>query len=136
MDLDRELTSHRTPRLERPPSVLVVDDEDDFLELTEMFLEGEGFRVFKARSASEAMWQALKHRPDVALVDLYIPGGDGFQILRAFRNEPETSDMPVFACTAADLEDARGVLRAGFDGHFPKPVNWEKLREIVRALTR
>jgi CheY-like chemotaxis protein len=113
---------------------LVVDDEEDFLELTELFLASEGVRVVKARSASEAVWKAFTDPPDLALVDLHLPGGSGFQVLRALRNEPETRDIPVFACTGADLDEPTGVLRAGFDGHFPKPINWPRLREVFRRL--
>jgi CheY-like chemotaxis protein len=129
-------TTRRPPRLETRPSILVVDDEEDFLELTELFLEGDGYRVLRARSASEAMWQALHNRPDLALVDLYIPGGDGFQILRALRTEPETRHLPVFACTAADLRDAHRVLEAGFDAHFPKPIDWPRLRALLKGVIR
>lgn len=121
-------------RLDRPPSVLVVDDEEDFLELTEMFLTSDGFLVEKARSASEALWLALRNPPDLIVLDLMLPGADGFQVLRALRAEPETRGIPVFACSALDIRDARKVLSAGFDGHFPKPVNWPGLRSVLRRL--
>jgi CheY-like chemotaxis protein len=121
-------------RAGRAPHVLVVDDEEDFLELTELFLAGDGFRILKARSAGEALWLALRQPPDLAIVDLVVPPGDGFQILRALRAEPETAGIPVFACSAAEIQDARGILRAGFDGHFPKPVNWPGLRDVLRTL--
>jgi CheY-like chemotaxis protein len=128
--------SQREVRAGRPPRVLVVDDEEEFLELTELFLVGDGFFVQKARSAKEALRLASREPPDLALLDLYIPGGDGFHILRALRAEPETRGIPVFACSGADLKSPRGVLDAGFDGHFPKPVNWPSLRDLLRKLTR
>jgi CheY-like chemotaxis protein len=126
------------PRLRpgRVPHVLVVDDEEDFLELTEMFLAADGLRVTTARSPSEALWHAARTPPDLALLDLLLPHGNGLQILRALRAEPETRDIPIFACTAAEIEDVQGVLRAGFDGHFPKPVNWQGLRQVIRNLFR
>ncbi|MBI4511656.1 MAG: response regulator [Deltaproteobacteria bacterium] len=121
-------------RQDRVPSVLVVDDEEDFLELTELFLEADGIRIMKARSASEALWHALRTPPDIVFLDLMLPGADGFQVLRALRSEPETRDIPVFACSAADIGDGHRILRAGFDGHFPKPVNWPRLRQVLRRL--
>jgi CheY-like chemotaxis protein len=126
----------RWPRIRRGrvPHILVVDDEEDFLELTEMFLVGDGFRVSKARSPSEALWAAAQSPPDLAILDLLLPHGNGIQILRALRSEAETADIPIFACTAADIQDVEGILRVGFDGHFPKPVNWPKLREVIRRL--
>ncbi len=132
--LEDRLARWRATRRERVPRVLVVDDEDDFLELSELFLSADGYGVIKAHSASEAMSEVMKNPPDMALLDLYIPGGDGFQILRALRSEPSTRDIPVFATTGADLEDVAGVLKIGFDGHFPKPVNWPGLRDVLRRL--
>jgi CheY-like chemotaxis protein len=118
----------------RAPRVLVVDDEEDFLELTEMFLSADGFEVHTAKSASEALWSALKDPPDLVFLDLMLPGANGFQVLGALRAEPETRDVPVFACSALDIRDAERVLAAGFDGHFPKPVNWPGLRNVLRGL--
>jgi CheY-like chemotaxis protein len=135
-DTEDRLARWRATRPDRPPRVLVVDDEDDFLELSELFLAADGYGVIKAHSASEAMSEVKRDPPDLALLDLYIPGGDGFQILRQLRSDPATRDIPIFATTGADLKDAKGVLRVGFDGHFPKPVNWPGLREILRDLLR
>jgi len=112
----------------------VVDDEEDFLELSEIALAEAGYGVIKARSAEEAMRLVAEEPPDIAFLDLYIPGGDGFQILKALRNTTATRDIPIFATTGADLKDAQGVLKVGFDGHFPKPVNWGGLRDIIRKL--
>jgi CheY-like chemotaxis protein len=136
LDSVDRLARWRATRKERVPRVLVVDDEDDFLELSELFLASAGYGVVKAHSAAEAMSEVRRNPPDLALLDLYIPGGDGFQILRALRSEPSTRDIPVFATTGADLEDVEGVLRIGFDGHFPKPVNWPGLRDVLRNLLR
>jgi CheY-like chemotaxis protein len=132
--MDDRLARWRSKRVSPVPRVLVVDDEDDFLELSELFLAADGWGVIKAHSAEEAMKAVREEPPDFALVDLYIPGRDGFEVLRELRNEPTTEDIPVFATTAADLDDAEGLLRIGFDGHFPKPVNWPRLREVLRLL--
>lgn len=120
--------------LDRAPKVLIVDDEEDFLELTELFLQADGFRVVKAKSATEALWYALREPPDAIVLDLKLPGADGFQVLRVLRAEPETRDIPIFACSAADIRDQAALLAAGFDAHFPKPIHWSRLRELLRAL--
>jgi CheY-like chemotaxis protein len=133
-DTEDRLTRWRATRTRPVPQLLVVDDEDDFLELTEIFLGSAGWGVAKAHSAEEAMRIVRERPPDFALVDLYIPGRDGFQVLKELRAEPTTSDIPIFATTAADLDDAEGLLRIGFDGHFPKPVNWPRLRELLKKL--
>lgn len=131
---DEPLGAWARAHRDRQPRVLVVDDEEDFLELTEMFLSADGFKVLKAKSASEALWMALKTPPDLVFLDLMLPGANGFQILHALRSEPETAHIPVFACSALDIRDAQNVLSAGFDGHFPKPVNWTGLRSVLRRL--
>ncbi len=133
-DFEDRLTRWRATRTARVPRVLVVDDEEDFLELSELFLAADGYGVIKARSAAEAMSEVKRSPPDMALLDLYIPGGDGFAIMRALRSEPATRDIPIFATTGADLKDVEGVLRIGFDGHFPKPVIWPGLRDVLRRL--
>lgn len=133
-DLEDRLSRWRRTRVSPTPRVLVVDDEEDFLELSEMALTQDGYGVVTARSADEAMRRVAEEPPDIAFLDLYIPGGDGFQILKALRAQPATRDIPIFATTGADLKDAAAVLRVGFDGHFPKPVNWSGLLDIIRKL--
>ncbi len=135
-DEEGRIERWRSTRTSAVPRVLVVDDEDDFLELSELFLAADGWGVLKAHSADEAMKFVKEGPPDFALVDLYIPGRDGFQVLKDLRAEPSTTDIPVFATTAADLDDAEGLLRIGFDGHFPKPVNWPRLRQILKTLVK
>jgi two-component system sensor histidine kinase/response regulator len=134
VDLEDRLSRWRRTRVNPTPRVLVVDDEEDFLELSEMALTKAGFGVIKARSGDEALRLSAEDPPDIAFLDLYIPGGDGFQIMKALRAQTSTRDIPIFATTGADLDDAEGVLRVGFDGHFPKPVNWSGLRDIIRKL--
>src|SRR5688572_21805953 len=68
-------------QLDHVPLVLAVDDEEDFLELTELFLGGAGIRVVKARSATEALWHAMATPPDLIFLDLMLPHVDGFQVL-------------------------------------------------------
>jgi CheY-like chemotaxis protein len=135
-EMEDRLNRWRSTRTSPVPRVLVVDDEDEFLELSELFLAADGWGVVKAHSADEAIRLVRERPPDFALVDLYIPGRDGFQVLKDLRAEPATQDIPIFATTAADLDDAEGLLRIGFDGHFPKPVNWPRLREVLRTLVK
>lgn len=134
VDIEDRLSRWRRTRLTATPRVLVVDDEEDFLELSEHILGEAGFGVIKARSADEAMKRVAEQAPDIAFLDLYIPGGDGFQILKALRAQPSTRDIPVFATTGADLKEIDTLLKVGFDGHFPKPVNWPGLSELLHKL--
>jgi len=124
-----------TPRLARPPRVLLVDDEDDFLELTKEILESSGFIVECARAAGEAVARAVANPPDVILLDILLPGCDGLEILETLRNEPETSEVPVLACTALGQRESGALLvQAGFDGMVSKPIDWHDLERLLTAV--
>jgi CheY-like chemotaxis protein len=123
------------PRLARPPRVLLVDDEEEFLELTKEILEGAGFTVECARAAGEAVARAIVNPPDVILLDILLPGCDGMEILDTLRTEPETSDVPVLACTALGHRESGALLvDAGFDGLVTKPIDWHDLSRMLTAV--
>jgi CheY-like chemotaxis protein len=120
-------------RLDSPPRVLIVDDEEDFLELTAELLRGVGYEVECARAAGEAIARAVRNPPDVILLDILLPGCDGLEILDILRNEPETADVPVLACTALGQRDSGSLLpHAGFDGLVSKPIDWPELARTLR----
>ena len=120
-------------RLDSPPRVLIVDDEEDFLELTAELLRRQGFEVECARYAGEAIARAVRNPPDVILLDILLPGVDGLEILDILRNEPETKGVPVLACTALGQRDSGELLpHAGFDGLVSKPIDWPELQRTLR----
>lgn len=124
-----------SPRLARPPRVLLVDDEEDFLELTKEILEGAGFIVECARAAGEAVARAVANPPTVILLDILLPGCDGLEILETLRGEPETAEVPVLACTALGQRDSGPLLvDAGFDGLVSKPIDWQELERLLTAV--
>jgi CheY-like chemotaxis protein len=121
-------------RLAGPPRVLLVDDEEDFLELTSLFLKSAGYEVECARAADEAVARAVRHPPDVILLDILLPGCDGLEILETLRSEPETAGVPVVACTALGHRDSGPLLvHAGFDGLVAKPIDWRELDRLLRS---
>jgi CheY-like chemotaxis protein len=116
------------------PRILIVDDEEEFLELTTAFLRGAGFEVECARAAGEAVARAVRHPPDVILLDILLPGCDGLDILDTLRSEPETRTVPVLACTALSQRDSGPLLvSAGFDGLINKPIDWRSLAQAINA---
>jgi CheY-like chemotaxis protein len=118
--------------LASPPRVLIIDDEEDFLELTRLFLERAGYTVECARAAGEAIARAVRNPPDVILLDILLPGCDGLEILETLRNEPETASVPVLACTALGQRDSGPLLvHAGFDGLVSKPIDWQELSATI-----
>jgi CheY-like chemotaxis protein len=116
-----------------PLRVLLVDDEEDFLELTSELLRRAGFEVECARAAGEAVARAVCNPPDVILLDILLPGCDGLEILDTLRNEPETAKVPVLACTALGQRDSGELLpQAGFDGLVSKPIDWAELARTLQ----
>jgi CheY-like chemotaxis protein len=115
-----------------PVRVLIVDDEEDFLEITSALLSSAGFEVECARAAGEAVARAVRRPPDVILLDILLPGCDGLDILETLRGEPETAGVPVLACTALGQRDSGPMLvEAGFDGMVAKPVDWPALARLL-----
>jgi CheY-like chemotaxis protein len=132
-EVDWENTNVRR-RIDVSPRVLLVDDEEEFLELAATFLEEAGFEVECARTAGEAISRAVQRPPDVILLDILLPGCDGIDILEILRGEPETAAVPVLACTALGERDSGPLLvHAGFDGLVSKPIDWQELERTLYA---
>jgi two-component system cell cycle response regulator DivK len=115
--------------------VLVVEDNDKNLKLARDLLEVAGYRVLAAGSAEEGVRLAREQRPDLILMDVQLPGMDGFAGLKALREDAATKDMVVAAFTASVMkEDVARIQAAGFDGYIPKPIAVREFPEKVAAL--
>ena len=117
--------------------VLVVDDEAEVLTLTRAILEDEGAIVSGSASASDALDTLQRERPDALISDLSMPGNDGYWLIGKIRAlSPARGGMtPAAAVTGnVSVEDRARVLRAGFQFHVPKPVDWERLIGVVAVL--
>ena len=118
------------------PLVLVVDDVDHGREIFAEYLEYRGFRVATAADGLEAIEKAFELRPDVILMDLSLPGIDGWEATRRLKGDARTRDILVLALTGHALEGAeQGAKAAGCDAFLTKPCLPEDLcREINRML--
>lgn len=106
------------------PTVLLIEDNDDGREMMATMLASYGYPVLQARDGLEGVKMALAERPDVALVDIGLPGIDGYEVARRLRREPGARALRLIALTGYGLaEDQRRVLEAGFDLHMVKPVD-------------
>jgi len=105
------------------PTVLLIEDNDDGREMMATMLASYGYPVLQARDGLEGVKMATARRPDVALVDIGLPGIDGYEVARRLRQDAATSSIRLIALTGYGLaEDQRRVLEAGFDLHLVKPV--------------
>ena len=117
-----------------PPArrVLVVDDVPDSRETLVLLLQIEGHEAIAASSGPMALELALAWRPDVALLDLGLPGMDGTELARRLRALPELAGLRLAALTGyARPQDRERTKAAGFDAHFAKPVDPDVLLEWV-----
>jgi signal transduction histidine kinase len=111
-------------------TILLIEDNDDGREMMATMLESFGYPVLQARDGLEGVRIAGAQLPDVALVDIGLPGIDGYEVARRLRADPQTREIRLIALTGYGLaEDQRRVLDAGFDLHLVKPVELDALLE-------
>lgn len=108
--------------------ILVVEDNPLNLKLVRDVLTAYGYEVVEAHTGEEGVQLAGSCSPDLVLMDLQLPGIDGYEALRLLRQDPRLGSVPVVAVTAfAMKEDRERTAREGFDGYLGKPIS-------VRAL--
>jgi signal transduction histidine kinase/DNA-binding response OmpR family regulator len=117
----------------RPLRVLLVEDNDDAREMLRTWLESGGHTVREASNGPDAVEHAIEFRPQLAIIDLGLPGFDGLEVARRLRSDPRTRAALRVALTGyGQGDDRRRTLENGFDAHLVKPVAAEKLREVVQ----
>jgi CheY-like chemotaxis protein len=110
------------PDINNRPRILIVEDYDDAREMYRDYLEFSGFQVDTARDGHEALEQARRHNPDLVLMDLSLPGLDGWEATRILKKDPATSHLMVVALSAHALSAEGDRARAaGCDGFIAKP---------------
>lgn len=115
--------------------VLVVDDHDDTRRVMRWMLEQRGYKVTEAADGREAVAVALRERPDLILMDLSMPGLDGFEAIRDVREHQELSRIPAVAVTGRDTAGSRdGAESAGFNYYLSKPIDYLRLGVVIEKL--
>ncbi|MEW6373631.1 MAG: response regulator [Pseudomonadota bacterium] len=110
------------------PAVLLIEDNDDGREMMATMLDVYGYPVLQSADGLDGVAQATSRLPKVALVDIGLPGIDGYEVARRLRANPDTRAMRLIALTGYGLaDDQRRVLEAGFDMHLVKPVDIAQL---------
>jgi two-component system CheB/CheR fusion protein len=113
--------------------VLVVDDNADAREALRFLLDDEGFEVRTAADGPDALAQAETFCPDVVLLDIGLPGIDGYEVARRLRTLPATRNARIVAVSGyGQAQDRERSRAAGFDDHLLKPVSPSRLLDLVK----
>jgi adenylate cyclase len=121
---------------ESKPTILVVDDVERNVRLLEAVLVSHGYHVVSARSGQEALERVAGAAPDLVLLDIQMPGMDGYEVCRRLREEPATGFLPVVMVTSSDTEVRVNAIEVGADDFITKPFNQQELLARVRSLIR
>lgn len=114
--------------------ILIVEDEREIADLLVAYVERAGFSAFRAATVSEAINSHGRDRPDLLLLDIGLPGGDGLEVLAAIRRR---ADTPVIMLTALDDDVSKlSSFRIGADDYVVKPFNPSEVVERIRAVLR
>jgi twitching motility two-component system response regulator PilH len=116
--------------------ILVIDDSAvERYHLTDM-LTKKGYRVVEATDGEDGLLKAKMHSPDLVLMDVIMPGQNGFQITRQFSKDGELSHIPVIMCTSKDAETDRvWGMRQGAKGYLTKPIKADSLFAMIQSLS-
>ncbi len=121
----------------RPHTIMVVDDSPTNLQILIRILEGSGDRILVARSGSAALRIAGQERPDLVLLDVMMPGMDGFEVCRALKADPETAEATViFLSALGDVSDKVSGLELGASDYITKPFEAEEVLARVAGQLR
>jgi twitching motility two-component system response regulator PilH len=115
--------------------ILVVDDSKTERVALSDLLNKNGFVVATAENADDALSSLAKEKPDLILMDVVMPGGNGFQLTRTLSRDPQFSSIPIIICSSKNLETDRvWGLRQGARDYVVKPVNGPDLIAKIQAL--
>lgn len=115
-------------------TILIADDHDDNRELLFLLLSGAGYSVREARNGSECLAQALDQPPDLIVMDLSMPGLDGWAVFRELKADQRTQGIPCMAVTAHAELDRNEAMETGFSAYVSKPFSSEELLTTVATV--
>jgi CheY-like chemotaxis protein len=117
--------------------ILVIEDNDRNRYLISFILKGEGITVIEAINGEEGVGMALQERPDLILMDIQLPGIDGYETTRRIRASPGGNTVPIVALTSyAMTGDREQALAAGCTGYIEKPLNPDTIVSDIRAFMK
>ena len=122
-----------TPTPANQKTILIIDDQPFFITMQQNMLQRQGYRVVSASNGAEGLAQAKKHKPDIILLDVEMPGVDGIEVCRQMKGDPELKHIPVIILTATqDPKLNERSFKAGAEITILKSVPGERLLNMLR----
>jgi len=115
-------------------TILIAEDYDDNRELLRLLLSGVGYEICEARDGHECLRMAKENPPDLVMVDLSMPGLDGWGVVKELRADAATVHIPCIAVTAHTDRHRKLALETGFDAFVGKPYRTEELLATVKRV--
>ena len=117
--------------------ILIIDDEFPMRYLIEHQLKREGFTVTLAKDGPDGLTAVNQHRPDLVVLDVMMPGMDGFEVCQQIKTTPETSQIPVIFLTASEAKEYKTrAFAVGADDYLTKPFMAEELLAHISAVLK
>jgi DNA-binding response OmpR family regulator len=118
-----------------PERILIVDDDLDTLKLVGLMLQRKGYEIIAASNGQQGLQEAIEKQPDLILLDVMMPGMDGYQVAKLLRQNAETANIPILMFTAkSQLDDKVTGFESGADDYLTKPTHPTELLAHVKAL--
>jgi two-component system, OmpR family, alkaline phosphatase synthesis response regulator PhoP len=117
-----------------PPRILIVDDENDFIELLQYKLAGHGYDLIVANDGIHALSQARTLKPNLILLDILLPDLDGLSVCEILRRQPATKKIPVIFMSALSSEVTKRTAAMNADDFFTKPLDFARLEMRIGEL--
>lgn len=114
-----------------PTTILIAEDYDDNRELLKLLLVNASYEVREATNGYECVKSVRENPPDLVMVDLSMPGLDGWEVFKLLRSDPVTAHIPCVAVTAHTDRDCEKALQVGFDAFVGKPFRTEEMLATV-----
>ena len=115
--------------------ILIVEDNPQNMKLIEMILRAKDYTLLKATDGEEALDVAMKERPDLIIMDVWLPKMNGLEVTRRLRETPAFSRTPIIGVTAYAMKgDREKVIESGCDAYLSKPIDTRELPEVIAEM--
>ena len=115
--------------------ILIIDDDLDSHQLVSLMLDKEGYQIVAANDGEEGLLKTNQETPDLILLDIMMPGIDGYEVARRLRQNSKTDEIPVLIYTAkSQVDDRIAAFESGADGFLTKPSHPSELQAYINSL--